>query len=298
MPTSKKNTQTVQSQSATKSPDITPATPPAAAPPAAAPPATPPAAATPATSPPPAAPVDPNAMLEQYVAQTVASLDTIEVGLGDDPSLTPAEKRHGAKLRKGGENIFAQIGNLAQQQQLESPSLNVSDLTTALGKASALQPLANRVAAFSKHIEDVIFMAQSQAVVLGLQLYALLKKRAAGDVELATAMTPVTSFFAYRHPSTKAPGTPTKRQKRATAKAVKTLKKTAPGMLQQGGTAAQAASATSAGQSQATQGASGQGQAGQAAQAGATAPAGGGAAVAPSGNGAASPTGQTGAAHS
>jgi len=117
-------------------------------------------------------------------------------------------------------------------------------MTAALGKASALQPLANRVAAFGKHIEDVIFMAQGQAVVLGLQLYALMQKRAASDVELATAMMPVTSFFAYRHPSTKAPGTPTKRQKRATAKAVKTLKKTAPGMLQQqGGTEAPAPTA-------------------------------------------------------
>ena len=57
------------------------------------------------------------------------------------------------KLRKGGVQIFAQIGNLAQQQQLESPAVNASDMNAALGKAEALQPLANRVAAFGKHIE-------------------------------------------------------------------------------------------------------------------------------------------------
>jgi hypothetical protein len=53
-----------------------------------------------------------------------------------------------------------------------------------------------------------------------------------------TALQPVTSFFAYRHPVPKAPGTPTKPQKRATAKAVKTLKKNAPQMLQATGPAA------------------------------------------------------------
>jgi len=263
MPTIKKSTQSVQSKSNTT--------------------AAPPAAATPAASPPPATPVDPNAALEQYVLQTVASLDTVEVGLGDDPALTPAQKRHGAKLRKGGAQIFAQIGNLAQQQQLESPAVNASDMTAALGKAEALQPLANRVAAFAKHIEDVIFLAQGEAVQTGLQLYALLQRRAAIDSELMTAMQPVTSFFAYRHPAPKPPGTPTKPQKKATAKAVKTLKKNAPQMLQSGGaagtaTAGQVATAPVA--------------------AGAAAPVAGGGTPAVTGNGAGAPVAPTAVPHS
>jgi hypothetical protein len=268
MPTTKKSTQSVQVQSSTTTPAARPA------------------AATPTASPPPAAPVDPNAALEQYVLQTVASLDTVEVGLGDDPALTPAEKRHGAKLRKGGADIFAQIGNLATQQQVESTAVNASDMNAALGKAQALQPLLNRVTAFAKHIEDVIFLAQSEAVQTGLQLYALLQRRSAIDSELLTAMQPITSFFAYRHPLPKVPGTPTKPQKKATAKAVKTLKKNAPQMLQGGATAAPVAGGVqpTAGTA-APQGASGQGQAG------ATAPAANGPGVAPSGNTAAASTG-------
>jgi len=257
MPNVKSSTKSVQSKSTTT--------------------AAPPGASTPTASPPPDAPVDPNAALEQYVLQTVASLDTVEVGLGDDPALTPAEKRHGAKLRKGGADIFAQIGNLAQQQQVESPAVNASDMTAALGKAQALQPLLNRVAAFGKHIEDVIFLAQSEAVQTGLQLYALLQRRSAIDSELMTAMQPITSFFAYRHPVPKAPGTPTKPQKKATAKAVKTLKKNAPQMLQ---------GAAAGGQTQATTGTPA-----SPAAAGATAPVAGGAAPAASGNGSAAPTG-------
>ena len=247
---------------------------------------TPPTAAPPTASPPPAAaPVDPNAALEQYVAQTVASFDTVEVGLGDDPTLTPVQKRHGAKLRKGGQNIFAQVGNLAQQQQIESPAISVDDMNASLGKATALQPLANRVAAFQKHVQDIIFTAQSQAVVIGLQLYALLQKRAASNTELAAALAPATAFFAYRHPSTKAPGTLNMRAQKATKKALATVKKNAPEMLQpQGGTEAAApATGTGTGTGQPAPGASGQGQA--------AAPAANGAAAAPPGNGAAAPTG-------
>ena len=277
MPNSKNNSKPVQSQSTPTSPATAPVTPPTAAPPAASPP-------------PPAAPVDPNAALEQYVAQTVASFDTIEVGLGDDPSLTPIQKRHGAKLRKGGQSIFAQIGNLAHQEQIDSPALSVDDMAASLGKAAALQPLANRIAAFQKHVQDIIFIAQSQAVVVGLQLYALLQKRAANNTELAAALAPATTFFAYRHPSTKAPGTLNKRARKATKKALATVKKNAPEMLQP--PAGTAAPAGVGGQSQATPGASGQGQAG------AAAPAGNGAGTAASGNGAATPAGQTGVAHS
>jgi hypothetical protein len=188
---------------------------------------------TPAPNPPPPTPpaTDPNAALEQYVAQTVAELDSVEVGLGADPPLSPAQKRHAAKLRKGGDKIIAQIGNLAQQQQLESPALSASAMIATLGKAQALQPLADRLSAFDKHVNDVIFTAQSAAMVMGQQFYALLQRRSLTDAELARAMQPVTAFFAYRHPVVKPKGTPTKPQTKATKKAVKALKKQAPGLL-------------------------------------------------------------------
>ncbi len=108
-------------------------------------------------------------------------------------------------------------------------------MSASLGKAAALQPLVNRVAAFQKHVQDIVFTAQSQTVVLGLQLYALLRKRAAANTELTAALAPATTFFAYRHPSTKAPGTLTKPQKKATTKALATVKKNAPEMLQPAG---------------------------------------------------------------
>ncbi len=212
MTTTKKSSKTPKSTS-TLTPQVTPA------------PASPPAP-TPSATPPP----DPNAALTQYVQQTVSELDTVEVSLGADPPLSPAQKRHAAKLRKGGAAVLAQLGNLATQQQLESPALQVSDMTMSLGKAQALQPLADRLAAFSKHVNDVIFLSQSTALVIGQQFYALLQRRAKTNTELTTALAPVVDYFA-RRPVAKAPGELTKPQKKATTKAKKVLEKNAPQLL-------------------------------------------------------------------
>ncbi len=189
-----------------------------------------PAPASPPAPVPAAAPPDPNAALTQYVQQTVSNLDIVEVSLGADPALSPAQKRHAAKLRKGGAAVLAQLGNLATQQQLESPALQVSDMTMSLGPAQALQPLADRLAAFSKHVNDVIFLSQSTALVIGQQFYALLQRRAKTNTELTTALAPVVDYFA-RRPVAKAPGELKNPQKKATTKAKKVLEKNAPQLL-------------------------------------------------------------------
>jgi len=165
------------------------------------------------------------------VQQAVAQLDAIDATLGSDPPLTPTEKRHAARMRKGGAAILATIATLATQHDLESPAMQVAPMTTEVGTASALQPLVNRLAALTKRVDNLVFTAQSSAWVSGMAFYAVLQRRAATDTELTTALQPVTQFFAYRHKTVKAPGTPTKPQRKATKKALDTLKETAPQLL-------------------------------------------------------------------
>jgi hypothetical protein len=181
---------------------------------------------------PPSPASDPNAALAEYVQQIVASIDTFEAGLGGDPSLAPKDRRRAVKLRKGGGAIVAQLGALAAQNQLESPALQVAAMQARLGKADALQPLANRLAAFMQHVSDVVFTQRSEAWGMAMQYYALLQRRSLVDAELATALAPITQFLSYRHPSTKAPkGSPTKRQIAAAKKAQKKLATVASGSL-------------------------------------------------------------------
>ena len=211
--------------SASSQSTLTPA--PAAPAPATAPAATPP---SPPPSPPPAS--DPNAALSAYVQQTVASLDTIEAGLGSDQPLGPKDRRRAAKLRKGGDKVVAWIGDLATQHDLESPALQVATMLALVGKAAALSPLTNRLAALTKLVGDLVFVAQSQAWGMAMQYYALLHRRAANDGQLAASLAPITQFLSYRHPSTQAPvGAPTKRQINAAKKAQKALATVAGGKL-------------------------------------------------------------------
>jgi hypothetical protein len=189
-------------------------------------------AVDPAPSPAPSPTPDPNAALEAYVQQTVQALDALEQALGADPPLSPKDKLHAPKLRKGGAKTVSQIGSLATQNQLESAALPVAVMLGLLCKADALRPLAARLAAFTTHVADQIFAAQSSAWDMAMQYYALLQRRARAEAELAAALEPIAQFFAYRHPSKKAPvGSPTKRQRRAAAKAKRTLKTVAGGKL-------------------------------------------------------------------
>ncbi len=194
--------------------------------------ATAPITASPSPSPSSTPPDTSNATLLAYVQQTVTELDAVEVGLGADPPLSPSQKRHAVKLRKGGAAIVGQIANLAKQQGLDSAALRTDAMTDSLGKAQALQPLSDRLAAFAKHVDDVIFSSQSAAMAQAQQFYALLQRRAKTNSELTTALAPVAAFFAYRHRDPSKPlGQPTKPQVKATKKAVATLQKQAPTLL-------------------------------------------------------------------
>ena len=207
-----------------------------AAPPAGASPVVPPAAAAPAAtppaSPPPAPAPSPSVQaLTAIAAQFVTQLDSMESQLGADAPLTPAEKRHSARMRKAGAPIVGTLANLARQHQVASPGLNVDDMEQLVAKASALQPLADRLAAFHNHILDLVFFAQSEAWDTALQTYALLQRKAGSDRDLASALEPVTLFFAKRKKAPAPPGTPNKRTRKALSKAVKQVRRTAPQLL-------------------------------------------------------------------
>jgi hypothetical protein len=203
-----------------------------------------------------AAPADDNAALAAAAQQAVATIDTIEAALGADPGLSPKDKIRAAKFRKGAGPMVSTIGDLAQQQQLESPAIPVALMLSLLARANAVAPLANRLAAFVALVNDIMFAAQSQAWGMALTYYALLQRYAKTDGTLATALEPVTEFLAYRHPSTKPTvGQPTQTQVRAATKAQKALATVAGGklanvdLLKPGATPAQAPAAGSNGAS-------------------------------------------------
>ncbi len=81
-------------------------------------------------------------------------------------------------------------------------------------RAAAFAPALARLQKLEKRMSDEQFVAQNGAWTMGLQFYALMQRRATTDGALAASLAPITSFFNYRHDSTK----PTKLETRANAK--------------------------------------------------------------------------------
>ena len=163
----------------------------------------------------------------------LTSLTAAESTLGlTDPPLTTQQKRRSAKLRKGGEPIVTQIGSLAAQYQLTTSAMDVATMLALVSQSSVLQPLADALTMFLKHVTDSMFAAQSQAWDTALQYYALLKRRAKTTGDLATSLQPIAAFLAFRSAPTKPPkGSPTKAQVKAAKKAQKALATVANGEL-------------------------------------------------------------------
>ena len=143
------------------------------------------------------------------------SLDAAESQLGPDaPALTSDAKRRIVRTRKGGERVLQQIAELVKAHGLDSPSLSSTEMIAQLERSTTFASALARLQKLEKRVSDEQFVAQGDAWTMGLQFYALLQRRALADGTLAASLGPITSFFNYRHDSTK----PTKLQTRANAK--------------------------------------------------------------------------------
>jgi hypothetical protein len=156
--------------------------------------------------------------LVEVVARFIALLDELDTALGPQPpAITPKEKRHASKPRKGAEKIIRQLAPIAKHHNADSAAVSSDAMMARLGEAAALQPLQLRLADSLKRVDDEVFIARGEAWEMGLQLYATLKRRAKSDGEVATAIEEVRKSFAYRHPLVNE-GHPTKLQTRARAR--------------------------------------------------------------------------------
>jgi hypothetical protein len=153
--------------------------------------------------------------LSKIVDQLNKSLDAAETQLGTEaPSLTADAKRRIVRTRKGGERVLQQIAELVKAHNLDSSSLSSTQMMAQLERSTTFASALARLQKLEKRVSDEQFVAQGDAWTMGLQFYALLQRRAVADGTLASSLAPITSFFNYRHDTTK----PTKLQTRANAK--------------------------------------------------------------------------------
>jgi len=158
-----------------------------------------------------------NIALVKTLSALNAGLDKADAQLAGGPSLTPDDKRHAARARKGSDRVIQVLAQLSKAHGLDSPALNSTAMLDRLDTASTLAPTIARLTKVLKYASDAQFVAQNDAWAMSRQLYALLQTRAATDGALAEALQPVTDFFNYRHEST-LESKPTKLQIRMNAK--------------------------------------------------------------------------------
>jgi hypothetical protein len=143
-----------------------------------------------------------NIALIKYVAQLGTSIGKAESAFPiDTDPLTPLDKKHSIKPRKGGENVVRSIAELVKAHGLDSSALDSSEMLDDLDTATTLAPLVAQLEKITKRVGDAQYVATSNAWAKALQFYALLQRRAQADGQLSASLESITAFFSYRHES-------------------------------------------------------------------------------------------------
>ena len=189
------------------------------------------AAATAAANNTPGEPSSPAPAPQSLAARVIAAVEHITQAktlLGLDTPLSAKQIKRAVKFKKGGEPHVATLADLSARYGVEVPSRPTADMTASLDLASQLVPARAAIDELSKTVEDAYFGARSDTWATATSLYSMLKKGAAHEPALASALAPLQEYFAYRHPTVAAnhpKRAPAKAVDRAQAKAAKRLAK-------------------------------------------------------------------------
>ncbi|MGO8993770.1 MAG: hypothetical protein ACLQVI_10615 [Polyangiaceae bacterium] len=157
-------------------------------------------------------------------------------------ALTAKDRRRAVRLRKGGEKVIPTITALSEQFGLSVPSYPASAITANVTQANSLVAVHKQLVTATKQVSDAIFSAQSKGWEGATVHYSVLKRLARTDGDLATALAPVTEFFAQKSPAV----VKADEEKRGHRKGVKEPKGTETAPAESQATSAQAPAAPAA----------------------------------------------------
>jgi hypothetical protein len=128
-------------------------------------------------------------------------LASITATAGPPLALTAKDKVRAVRLRKGGEKVIPTITALSQQFGINLPSHPISVITANVEQAKNLTAIQKQLVTATKQVSDAIFKAQSTSWEGATVHYSVLKRIGKTDGDLATALAPVTEFFAKKTPA-------------------------------------------------------------------------------------------------
>ena len=125
-------------------------------------------------------------------------LASVTAVAGPPLALTGKDRQRAVRLRKGGEKVIPTITALSEQFGISLLSYPTSAITANVTQASRLVALHKQLVTATKQVSDAMFQADSKSWEGATVHYTALKRLAKTNGDLATALAPVSDFFAKK----------------------------------------------------------------------------------------------------
>jgi len=135
-----------------------------------------------------------------WIQQCTALLTQIEATVPPGDALTANDKKRQAKARKGAEQYIPQLVALADQFGVNLKLVPTDVIQKNSAEAVDLVPLLKQVERVTKQLNDRVFQSRGDAWSDSSKLYAILRRLAKDNGDLAAGLAPVEQFFNHRHP--------------------------------------------------------------------------------------------------
>jgi len=135
-----------------------------------------------------------------YVQQCAALLAQLTLVVPPGDALTAMDKKRKAKARKGSEQYIPQLVALAKQFGVNLMLVPTDAIELSSAEAQALVPLIKQMGVLNKQLNDRVFSTRADSWSGASKLYAILRRLAKDNGDLAAGLVPVEAFFNHRHP--------------------------------------------------------------------------------------------------
>jgi hypothetical protein len=125
-------------------------------------------------------------------------LAQLTAAAGPALALTAKDRKRATKLRKGGEKFIPTILALSEQFGINVASHPLTTIAANVDKVKNLTGVHKQLVTATKQVDDAIFQAQSDGWDGASVHYAVLKRLAKSNGDIATALAPATEFFAKK----------------------------------------------------------------------------------------------------
>jgi hypothetical protein len=143
-----------------------------------------------------------NPTLAKQVDSAIALLDQVAaLVVTGEPSLTPTQRKKALKMKAGGEKFVPVIASLATRFGVNIGGHPVKAMNEKLQQVQSLMPLLKRAELLVTQISDATIRGNADTWSSATVLYGTLRRVASHDGDVASTLSEVKQFFAYRHPA-------------------------------------------------------------------------------------------------